>query len=122
MTTTNSARFALAIAAAVVLAGAMSITAQRPKAPGPTRRPVAKAAPAPKRAPVPRIEADVPFKPGETLTYDVSWSSTLSAGTATVRVLEKRPSYNSVAYYIVAESQPGSLLSRIYTLYYKADT
>jgi hypothetical protein len=64
----------------------------------------------------------VPFSVGETLTYDVSWSNTLSAGTATLRVAEKKPSYNSVAYYIVAEAQPGSVLSRLYTLYYKADT
>ena len=30
-----------------------------------------------------RIERPVPFKVGETLTYDVSWSSYITAGTAT---------------------------------------
>ena len=87
----------------------------------PTQKPATKPTPSPPRA-VARVEAAVPFAVGETLTYDVSWSSTVSAGTAVLRVQEKRPSYNSTAYYIVAEAQPGSLLSRLYTLYYKADT
>ncbi|MEO6236637.1 MAG: hypothetical protein ABIQ52_06525, partial [Vicinamibacterales bacterium] len=34
----------------------------------------------------PRRELAVPFAAGETLTYDVSWSSSLTAGTATIRV------------------------------------
>jgi hypothetical protein len=67
-------------------------------------------------------EMAVPFKAGEVLEYDIGWSSYLTAGTATVSVKEKKPSYNSVAYYIVAEGQPTPLLSKLYTLYYKADT
>jgi hypothetical protein len=67
-------------------------------------------------------ESPVPFAPGETLSFDVSWSSYVTAGTATMKVVEKKPSYGSVAYYIVAEGQPGSLLSALYELYYKADT
>jgi hypothetical protein len=70
----------------------------------------------------PRREAAVPFRPGETLTYDVSWSSMLVAGTAVVTVAEKRPSFNSTAYYIVAEGKPLPLLTRIYALYYKMET
>ena len=69
-----------------------------------------------------RREPAVPFAPGETLTYDVSWSSYVTAGTATLRVEAKRPSYNSVAYYIVAEGRPTPLVSKLYTLYYKVDT
>lgn len=72
--------------------------------------------------PASRREQPVPFASGETLTYDVSWSSTLTAGTATVRVAEKKPSFNSVAYYVVAEGRPSALLSKLYTLYYKVDT
>jgi hypothetical protein len=64
----------------------------------------------------------VPFKAGETLTYDVSYSGTVSAGEATITVREKRPSYDSTAYYVVAEGRPTGLLARMYTLYYKADT
>ena len=70
----------------------------------------------------PRSERAVPFKVGETLTYDVSWSSYLTAGTAVTTVKEKKPSYNSTAYYIVAEGRPTPLLSKLYTLYYKVDT
>jgi hypothetical protein len=75
-------------------------------------------------APVPaaKKEMAVPFTAGEVLEYDVGWSSYLTAGTATVSVKEKKPSYNSVAYYVVAEGQPTPLLSKLYTLYYKADT
>lgn len=70
----------------------------------------------------PRKEATVPFSVGETLTYDVSWSSFLVAGTATVRVVEKKPSFNSTAYYIVVEGRPVPLVARLYSLFYKMDT
>jgi hypothetical protein len=72
--------------------------------------------------PAPKKEMAVPFKAGEVLEFDVGWSSYLTAGTAVVSVKEKKPSYNSVAYYVVAEGQPTPLLSKLYTLYYKADT
>ena len=123
----------LALATIAVLASLVVLDAQKPTAKTPAKTPAKapagqkpaakKPAAAPARKPAaPRVEAAVPFAVGETLTYDVSWSNTLSAGTATLRVAEKKPSYNSVAYYIVAEAQPGSVLSRLYTLYYKADT
>jgi hypothetical protein len=72
--------------------------------------------------PSPPREAQVPFAVGETLTYDVAWSQYLVAGTATSRVLDKRPSGNSTAYYIVAEGRPLPLIARIYALYYKMDS
>ena len=77
--------------------------------------------PARPAAPVAR-EMTVPFRAGEVLEYDIGWSSYLTAGSATVSVREKKPSYNSVAYYIVAEGRPTPLLAKLYTLYYKADT
>jgi hypothetical protein len=70
----------------------------------------------------PRTERAVPFKVGEMLTYDVSWSSYLTAGSAVTTVREKKPSFNSAAYYIVAEGRPTPLLSKLYSLYYKMDT
>jgi hypothetical protein len=69
-----------------------------------------------------RREASVPFKVGETLTYEVSWSSVVVAGLATATVVEKKPSFNSTAYYIVVEGRPVPLLQKIYNLYYKMDT
>jgi hypothetical protein len=88
-----------------------------------TRKPAAPAAKPPAKAPTaPRAEQRVPFAAGETLSYDVSWSSYLTAGTATTTVLEKKPSLNSTAYYIVAEGRPTPLLSKLYSVYYKLDT
>jgi len=91
----------------------LSLSAQRPATPRPG---------APARPAAPRIERAVPFHVGETLTYDVSWSSYLTAGTAVVTVKEKKPSYNSTAYYIVAEGRPTPLVAKLYSLYYKMDT
>jgi hypothetical protein len=74
-------------------------------------------------APAPvRTERTVPFKTGETLGYDVSWSTYLTAGTVTATVKEKKASGNSTAYYITAEGRPTPLLSKLYSLYYKLDT
>lgn len=65
----------------------------------------------------------MPFRVGESLSFDVSWSNYLVAGTATSRVVEKRQgSYNSTAYYIVAEGRPIPLVARFYSVYYKMDT
>src|SRR5262249_28662997 len=58
---------------------------------------------------------------GETLTYEVSWSMYLTAGTAVVTVQDKKPSLNSTAYTIVAEGRPTPLVARFYPLYYKMD-
>ena len=60
---------------------------------------------------------------GETLTYDVAWSG-LPGGRLGRQPgsMEKRPSYNSTAYYIVAEGRPMPLIARFYALYYKMDS
>ena len=69
-----------------------------------------------------RVEPPVPFRVGETLTYDVSWSSFVVAGTAVVRVQEKKPSLNSTVYAVVADGRPLPLVARIYALYYRIDS
>jgi hypothetical protein len=105
-------------AAAAVLLGFIVVaepTAQQPPA---TPRPAPKPA-APAQA---RREVEVPFRVGERLTYDVAWQTYLIAGTATTTVIEKKPSTNSAAYYIVAEGRPLPLIQRLYALYYKMDT
>src|SRR5437867_7166677 len=68
------------------------------------------------------VERPVPFRVGETLTYDVSWSTWLTAGKVVATVRDKRPSYSSTAYYIVAEGRPTPLVGKLYSLYYKMDT
>ena len=104
----------MAMVMLTVLAG--SVEGQTAK-----KSPPATKAPLPK-PPAPRVERKVPYAVGERLTYDVSWSNYLSAGTVVLNVEAKRPSYNSTAYYIVAEAKTEGLLANLYTLYYKADT
>jgi hypothetical protein len=73
----------------------------------------------------PTAQADlpVPFKPGEALTYDVSWTTFLTAGQATLSVKERRAAGAGRAqYYLVAEGQPSSMLQKLYHLYYKAES
>jgi hypothetical protein len=73
--------------------------------------------------PAAQAERVVPFKVGETLTFDVSWTTFLSAGTATMSVKERRPAGpGRHSYYLVAEGQPSSLLGKMYSLYYKAES
>ena len=91
----------------------------KPGTPAPAK-PGAAAPAAPARPTGP--EKVVPFKPGETLTYDVSWSDTVTAGSATLTVRDKRASFGSTAYYLVAEGRPTNLLSKLYAVYYNADT
>ena len=73
--------------------------------------------PAPAAPAKPTGEVRVPFRSGERLTYDVSYSTYVTAGTVIMHVQAKRPSYNSVAYYVVAEARPTPLMSKLYTLY-----
>jgi hypothetical protein len=71
------------------------------------------------------LQADrpVPFQVGESLRYDVGWSTYLTAGTATLTVKERRPAGSAGAVYdLIAEGQPTSLLDRLYHVYYKAET
>lgn len=73
----------------------------------------------------PSAQADqpVPFKVGERLTFDVSYSTFVSAGTATMSVIERRPgAAGRNAYYLVAEGKPSAVLGKLYSLYYKAES
>ena len=114
-------RFAVASAFVVAtLAWSGNAAAQRAAPRGAT--PASPAAPASRREPA------VPFAVGETLTYDVSWSSILMAGTAVTTVKQKGPlsgssgSSGSTAYTIVAEGRPIPIVARLYALYYRMDT
>lgn len=110
--TTRRIAAASALSTALVALAASTLLAQTSKA-TPRRPPP---------APAKRSAQAVPFRPGETLTYSVSWSSYVTAATATLTVKEQKPSFGSDAYYIVAEGSPTPLLSKLYQLYYKADT
>lgn len=74
---------------------------------------------------VPSAQADlpVPFKVGEALTYDISWTTFVTAGQATLSVKERKAQAGGRAgYYLVAEGQPSSMLQKLYHLYYKAES
>jgi hypothetical protein len=64
----------------------------------------------------------VPFKVGEILTYDVGWSTTLTAGSATLSVVGRKPVTGGSAYDLVAEGRPNSILDKLYHFYYKAQS
>lgn len=76
-------------------------------------------------AATPSAQADrpVPFKVGECLTFDVSWTSFLTAGTVSLSVKERRSmGAGRNAYYLVAEGLPSSVVGKLYQLYYKAES
>ncbi len=65
----------------------------------------------------------VPFAAGEVLTYDVSWTRFVTAGTATLSVRDRRGmGAGKSAYYVVAEAKPSSLVENLYHVYYKAES
>lgn len=74
-------------------------------------------------SPTAQADRPVPFKAGESLVYDVSWTTFLTAGQATLSVKERRAAGAGRAqYYLVAEGQPSSMLQKLYHLYYKAES
>lgn len=110
---------AFTTASLIIFAAALFAASTFDGAHAQARRP---AKPAPKAA-APQADIRVPFSAGETLTYNVGWSTYFTAGTATMRVQERRPLGGSrAAYILVAEGKPGSILSKLYDLYYKAET
>jgi hypothetical protein len=80
---------------------------------------LAAATPAAQRVPSLSI---TPFKVGEVLSYDISWSTYLTAGSATLSVNEHKPSGSPALYDLVAEGRPVSLLDKLYHIYYKAES
>jgi hypothetical protein len=73
-------------------------------------------------AQAPRRDASVPFDVGETLTFDVTYSQFLVAGTAVSRVVERQTTTGRSSYHISVEGRPIELLERLYKLYYRMDT
>jgi hypothetical protein len=67
-------------------------------------------------------ERAVPFQVGELLSYDVAWSSYVTAATATVTVKERQASGSSAVYDLVAEGRSVGLLDALYPVYYKAES
>lgn len=67
-------------------------------------------------------DAAVPFKVGERLTYDVTWSTFLVAGTAYATVAARVDGGGAPAYHLIADGRPIPLLQRLYNVYYKMES
>src|SRR6187200_3376503 len=70
----------------------------------------------------PGRDAAVPFKVGERLTYDVTWSTFLVAGAAYATVAARVDGTGGPAYHIIADGRPIPLLQRLYNVYYKMES
>ncbi len=64
----------------------------------------------------------VPFGVGETLTYDVTYATMLTAGTAVSKVEARQSSSARSSYQIVVEGRPVPMLAKLYNLYYRMET
>jgi hypothetical protein len=83
--------------------------------------PAAQTPPVPSHPPT-RSDQNVPFAVGETLIYDVSWSSFVTAGQATLTVRERTSAAGGTAYHLVADGRPTALVSQLYNLYYRVES
>lgn len=92
----------VALVAASAVAPALRVRAQSAGAPG--------------------RDAAVPFKVGERLTYDVTWSTFLVAGTAYATVAARVDGGGAPAYHLIADGRPIPLLQRLYNVYYKMES
>jgi hypothetical protein len=70
----------------------------------------------------PGRDAAVPFKVGERLTYDVTWSTFLVAGAAYATVAARQDGPDGPSYHLIADGRPIPLLQRLYNVYYKMES
>jgi hypothetical protein len=72
--------------------------------------------------PAARAEAEVPFRVGEVLSYDVTFASLLPVGTATSTVRGRLASTSSSAYDIAVEGRPLPAFASLYNMLYRMET
>ena len=60
--------------------------------------------------------ANLPFKPGEKLTYDISWSNLIHAGTAVLEVRGKKEADGEFVYHLISTAHSGRFLSKFYAV------
>lgn len=79
--------------------------------------------PASSVAVTPPADTKVPFQVGETLNYDVSWSSFFTAGRATLRVVDRKAlDAGHSGYGLQVEARSVSVTAKLHNLYYKIDS
>jgi len=111
-------RSVLAAGVGVLALAVVPVSSQR-SGRGTTPAPPARGSAQTPARPAARVDAAVPFKIGETLTYDVSWSSLITAGTATATVVGRNQTNTGFSWDVLAEGRPIPLVARLYPLYYK---
>ncbi len=60
--------------------------------------------------------ANLPFKPGEKLTYDISWSNIIHAGTAVMEVRQEKKADGKIVYHFISTAHSSGLVSKFYTV------
>ena len=115
MSSARTGQSYVAAAAAVVLLASPGLGAWQGRPASP---------PAPQGPPKPAVPSDrqVPFPIGELLTYNVSFSGFITAGTATLNVKERRPATGRGAYDIEAIAIPSAAVQVVKQLYFKLET
>ena len=66
--------------------------------------------------------ANLPFNPGEKLTYDISWSNIIHAGTAVMEVREEKKEDGEILYHLISTAHSSRWLSKFYTVSDKIET
>jgi len=64
----------------------------------------------------------VPFRPGERITLNVSWSDRVSAATLTLDVGQKQVSSGVSCFPLRAELKPSAVIGKLYPVYYKVES
>ncbi len=65
---------------------------------------------------LPAPDAPLPFQPGERLTYEISWSHIITAGTAVMEVTESMAPDGKPLYHLVSTAHSSRLLSKFYAV------
>jgi hypothetical protein len=60
--------------------------------------------------------ASLPFKPGEKLTYNISWSDIIQAGTAVMEVREEKRADEKMVYRLISTARSTGLVKKFYTV------
>ena len=64
----------------------------------------------------PPVSAPLPFKPGEKLTYEISWSNIVQAGTAVMEVKVETQPDGDLAYRFISTAVSAGLVAKFYTV------
>jgi hypothetical protein len=60
--------------------------------------------------------ANLPFKPGEKFTYEISWSNIIQAGTAVMEVREEKITDGEMLYQLISTAHTSGWLSKFYAV------